>query len=300
MRLLGLAAGLLPMAVIAAPPGVTVDRATQARLGLMSAPLQAVTIRPGLTSFAHVLDPTPLMTIDSDIEAAAAAAAASSAEARRARALAAADATIARKTAEAAAAQARGDAAKLLLLRRRLTLEWGGAIGALSARQRSALVAGLASGHTALLRIDTPAGAGFGAVRSAMIEAGDGRSAPARFLGDARAADPRQAIAGKLAIVEGPAAGRMAIGLTLPVRLLAGTAASGVFVPASAILRHAGRSWVYRRRSGTGFDRIPLAGTAPQAGGLLVRQNLSPGDVIVTRGAAQLYTAEQASHAAGE
>ena len=279
---------------LAAAPSVSVDKPTQARLGVVTAPLTAAITRPSLTSFAHVVDPTPLMTLDSDMEAAAATAAASAAEDRRARALAAADATIARKTAEAATAQARGDAAKLLLLRRRLSLEWGSAIAGLPARRRTALIGELASGRTALLRIDAPGGGRFPPVRSAIVDTGDGRTTSAQFLGDSRAADPRQSTAGKLAIVRGAAAGRMAIGLSFPVRLFDGSPQSGVLVPSSAILRQAGQSWAYVQRDAQRFDRLPLAGTVPQPGGLLVRSGLKVGDRVVTRGAAQLYTAETA------
>lgn len=289
----------LGMAVPAAGalPGVSIDKAVQLRLGVRTSPLATTMLRPSLSSFAHVVDPTPLMTLDSDIATAAATAAASAAEDRRARTLAAADATIARKMAEAATAQARGDAAKLLLLRRRLSLEWGNAIAALSARQRGALISELAAGRTALLRIDAPAGGRFPPVRSATIDTGDGRTATAQFFGDSRAADPRQATAGKLALVRGAAARRMAIGLSFPVRLFDGSSQSGVFVPASAVIRQAGKSWVYIQRGLQRFDRMPLSGTAPQPGGLMVRSGLKVGERVVVRGAAQLYTAETADQA---
>lgn len=296
----GIAFAAMPVALLAASPGVTVDRAAQARLGIVTAPLAAATRRPSITSFAHVLDPTPLMTLDSDIEIAAATAAASAAESRRAQALAAADATVARKAAEAAAAQARGDAARLLLLRRRLTLEWGSAIASLPARRRAALLADVAGGRSALLRIDAPPGGSFAAIRLVSVDAGDGRIATARLLGDSRAADPRQAVAGKLAIVVGAPAGRMAIGLTMPARLAEGAATTGVLVPSAAVLRQQGKSWAYLRRGPVRFDRVPLTGAIAQSGGLIVANGPLAGDSVVIRGAAQLYTAEQASVSAGE
>lgn len=298
--LLAMAALASASALHAALPVISIDRATQKRLGIVTAPIPAAMIRTQATSFGHVLDPTPLMTLDSDLEAAMASAAASSAEARRSRALAAADATIARKAAEAATAQARGDAARLLLLRRRLVLEWGARIAALPDRHRAALIADLAAGRSALLRVDTPPGSWPRSATTAIVDAGDQGTATARFLGDARAADPRQAMAGRLAIVSGRLAGSLAIGLTLPVRMATGAGSAGVLVPASAVLRHGGQDWVYVLRSDGRFERHPLGGTVPQGAGLLVRSGVHAGDIVATQGAAKLYTAEQASSAAGE
>lgn len=297
---LGIMAALLASSVHAAVPRVTIDRAAQKRLGIATAPLAAATVQPSLTSFGHVLDPTPLMTLDSDLETAVASAAASSAEARRTHELAAADATVARKVAEAAAAQARGDSARLLLLRRRLTLEWGAAIAALPDRRRAALLADLAAGRSALLRVDTPIGAGSRAATSATIDLGDQGSGLARFVGDTRAADPRQAVAGRLAIVSGRIAGLMAIGLTVPVRIAVGPPSPGIFVPAAALLRHGGKTWVYIRTADTAFERRLLGDAAPRPLGLLVHSGVRSGEAVVVHGGAQLFTAEQASVAGAE
>ena len=87
--------------------------------------------------------------------------------------------------------------------------------------------------------------------------------------------------------------------MLLPARLVAGAATSGVFVPASAVLRQQGQSWVYVRRNDQRFDRIPLSNTVARPGGLLVGSGLQSGQIVVIRGAAKLYTAEQAG-AAGE
>ena len=99
--------------VLAAPALLKMDQATQTRLGVVTAPLQAAYHSTTETGFARALDPGPLAQLQSDIATAVAAAAASKAEADRTKALNAADQTVSKQAAEAAAAQARGDAAKL-------------------------------------------------------------------------------------------------------------------------------------------------------------------------------------------
>ena len=133
---------LLALALLVAPlaaqaePAIKLDPAAQKRIGVVVAPLAAAHRSGAATGFARVLDVSPLATLDADLATAAAAAAASSAEAARTQALAAEDATVSRKAAEAARAQARADAIKLALLRRRVALEWGPAFAADARRAR--------------------------------------------------------------------------------------------------------------------------------------------------------------------
>src|SRR5258708_32349457 len=86
------AAGLLKM-----------DAATQTRLGVVTAPLQAAHRAAAVSGFARALDTGPLAQLDSDIAGAVAALAASEAQATRAKALNAADQTVSNQAAEAAA-----------------------------------------------------------------------------------------------------------------------------------------------------------------------------------------------------
>src|SRR5262249_5138902 len=152
--------------------------------------------------------------------------------AARTRKLAADDATVAKKAAEAAAAQARADAAKATLLRRRLGLEWGPAFMSMSEARRSALLGQIAAGRTALVRIDTAGNLGGG--RDAMIDMGDDGRAAVTLLGPARVGDPRLQSTGLIGMVTGPAAALLGSGLSYPVTLTTGASASGVLLPRSA------------------------------------------------------------------
>jgi hypothetical protein len=112
---------------------VTLSPREQARLGVVTRTLATTRHSTQTDAFAKVLDPEPLVQLDSDLAAAEAAASASAAEAARSRALNMQGAALSAKDTEAAIAQARQDALKVDMLRRRLGLEWGPGIARLGA-----------------------------------------------------------------------------------------------------------------------------------------------------------------------
>ena len=198
---------LLSTSVLAAPDGLLkMDAATQSRLGVTTVTLQAARRAAALTGFARALDAGPLAQLDSDIATAVAALSASQAEAVRSRHLRDADHTVSDQVAEAAASQAQQDAAKLQLLRRRVGLEWSPALAALSDARRGKLVADIAAGRAALVRIDAAQGLS-GARGAADIDLGPGGRVRAEILGPTRTGDPRLQSTGVLALVSGAAAG---------------------------------------------------------------------------------------------
>lgn len=282
----------------AASPLIEMSADIQRKLGLATQPAAAVHHAGGLTGFARVLDPGPLAVLDSDIVQAAAMAQASQAEAVRAKGLAAADATVSTRAAEAAIAQARADAAKLNLLRRRLGLEWGPAFMTMSEPRRGALVGQLASGAAALVRID--AGASLTGAKSVRLDLGGGRSANVQVLGAARAADARLLSSGLVGLVLGPQAAELGVGLTLPASIAVSGGGEGVMVPRSALIRASGATFVYVRKDATHFERRTLTGAATDPAGLFASGGVSPGEPVVTAGAAALHAAEAPKAAAGD
>lgn len=283
---LAIAAHAAPAKFVQLPAGAV------RRLGIAVISAQPVTSRSDISGFARALDPFPLAQLQSDLVAAEAATEASAAEARRAQALYADDATMSRKAAEAAQAQARSDAGRLALLRQRLGLEWGPGISGLSDVQRSALIAGLAAGSVALVRIDSPGGAGLAGLHSAMLDLGQAGMAVAIVLGPARAADVALGSRGLIARVSGRGASLLSSGLVVPARIQSGAQQTGIALPPTAVLRIDGGSWVYIRER-PGFIRRRLGGVAAGASGLVAISGLHPGDRIVVRGASKLYAAEQ-------
>lgn len=265
---------------------------TQRKLGFVIEPLKAAVRTASIPGFAKVLDPGPLAQLDSDMLTAQAAATASAAEAARAKALHADDQAVSTKVWQAAEAQARGDAAKLALLRRRVGLEWGVGLARMSDSQRSALVGDLAAGRAALVRIDTSSGQGQAGLRGVDIDFGSLGLFHGTVLGAARAADPRLMSPGLIARIGGANAGLLSNGLSASVRLTASGPMRGVIAPRAALLRSGGETWVYVRTSGESFLRKPVTGGMVDPGGLFVAGGFRPGEPVVTRGSAALFAAE--------
>ena len=268
---------------------VKIDTAVQKRLGVATAPLAGARRSATVAGFARVVDVGPLALLDADLTAAIAAAAASRAEANRSKLLNAADATVSTKAAQAAEAQARADASRVLLLRRRLGLEWGPALARLSDASRGRLIADLAAGRSALLRIDAAAPP-LGLV-AANLDLGPAGSARAVVLGPARTSDPRYQVAGVFARVSGPQALRLPLGLSVPATLTAGAPQSGVILPRSALYRAGGRTTVFIRKDAQSFEQRTVEGGVSDPGGLFAARGFAPGEAVVIEGAAALAAA---------
>ncbi len=292
IRALALALGVaIASPALAARTPLKIDAATQARLGVTTATLVAVRRTASVNGFARAVDPVPLATLDADIATAAAALGASQAEATRTRTLNAADQTVSKRVAEAAAAQARADAAKLALLRRRIGLEWGPSLQTMSDARRGRLIGDIAAGRAALVRIDASSGLSR-LTGIATMDLGASGLARAAILGPARVGDPRLQSTGLLALVTGSQALRLGSGTVVPATLAAGASVVGVIVPRSALLRTAGKTFAYVRRDAGSFERRVLVGGIPDPAGHFVSGGFRAGDAVVTKGAAQLFAAE--------
>jgi hypothetical protein len=297
----GLAAGLI-VNLIAQPALADPDDAAikpvklaieiQHKLGLATQPLAAARRAGVINGYMRVLDCGPLAQLDSDIAVAETMARASAAEASRARALNAADQSVSAKTLEGALAQSDADAAKLALLRRRLSLEWGVGLGRLSTQQRAALLAQIGAGKAALVRIDTASGLGLADLHAVDIDLGPLGSVRASVLGPARAADPHLLSSGVIAKASGAHMGALAVGLSVPVKLTVSAPVSGVLAPRSALVRSQGKTWLYVRTSADTFQREPVDDGKPESDGVFVPTGLRPGQPVVTQGSAALFAAE--------
>ena len=291
-----LAVVLLAGPSLAAGHLATLDLVTQKKLGVEVQPLASAQHSGAVTAYARVLDAAPLAAIDADLISAAAAAQASQSEAKRTRDLAAADATVSRRVAEAAAAQARADGAKMVLIRRRLGLEWGAAFATMDDGRRARLIDDLAAGRSALVRIDAPTS--LTGAQTILLDLGALGTVPVRILGTARTSDPRLLSTGLIGVVSGPRVASLSGGLALPARVARGGAQNGVVVPRAALFRTAGQTFVYVRRDATHFERRAVVATAMQAEGLFTASGFRPGETVVIRGASALYAAETAPPAA--
>jgi len=288
-------AGLCGLALLAGPASaasVRLSPVVQKALGIATRKMTSARRALEVDAFAKVLDPEPLVQLDSDLATAEAAAAASGAEAVRAKALHAADGGVATKDVEAAVSQARQDALKVEILRRRVNLEWGPGIARMSGAARASFVQGLTAGKIALVHVDTHNNEGQAGARVVKVDIGDG-SARGVVLGPARAAEPRLQSSGLIVEITGPTAILLSVGLTQSAHIQTTTPQSGVIAPRAAVIRFRGSDWVYVRAGPDVFERRLIERPTPQADGFFVPKGLSAGDEVVTQGAAALFTAEQ-------
>jgi len=291
------AAAVSCLASAARAAGVQISQAGQRRLGIATQALTVAHRASEVDAFAKVLDPEPLAQLDSDLDTAEAAALASAAEAERSRTLHATNGSVAAKDMEAAVAQARADALKVAMLRRRLDLEWGPGVARMSAAARARLVRGLVAGKIALVHVDTHNDQGQAGARWVKVDIGDG-SVRGAVLGPARAAEPRLQSSGLIVEVSGASAILLSVGLTQSAHIESSTPQTGFVVPLASIVRYRGLDWAYVRRGAGVFDRRMLEDPIPQADGFFVAKGFSAGDEVVTHGAAALFTSEQSAPSA--
>lgn len=275
---------------------VVVAPAAQQRLGVQTAPLSIQRRSAEVDAFAKVLDPEPLVQLDSDLRTAVAAAAASRAEAERARALNSTGGGVAAKDMEAAVSQARQDTLKVEMLRRRLDLEWGPGIARLSDRRRAELVQAVSAGRAALVHVDTHNNEGQAGARAVKVDIGDA-SVSGVVLGPARAAEPRLQSSGLIVLVSGPRAILLSVGLTQSAHIAQAQSETGVVIPRSAVVRWRGAAWAYVRTAADRFERRLVDAPVPEEDGLFTARGFQSGDEVVTRGAVALFAAEQGQSA---
>ncbi|MEI6486856.1 MAG: hypothetical protein WCO11_11385 [Sphingomonadales bacterium] len=276
----------------AAPPmaePLVMDAALRARLGIgvsALAPARVATAAPG---FARALDIGPLAAIDGEIRSARAAAATSAADAARLTDLAAHDQSASARAVQVAVAQATADRVRVELALRRAALEYGPGLASLSDAQRMALIADVAAGQAALLRIDVP-----GSPTITRITVGDS-PVPVQLLGRAAQADPRVQGAALLAVLRGASVRLAPAGRQLPAIISGSGQDNGTIVPRSALLRQNGDLFVYVA-AGNRFERRVISAGRPVAAGWFTT-DIAPGTSIVTAGAGSVLAAETGAEA---
>ncbi len=294
--------GAAPAAILAGPKAITVDAATQARLGVTLATVKGAATPTETESTARVLEPSRLVQLDSELSAAAATFSAARTEVLRLRKLYSEERTAsARAGAEAAGSKAESDLELVNTAHRQLALEWGSGVANLQARQRADLLNELADAHAQLVRVEVPEGAPI--PRAGYSIQVRGSSAAEVFsgtvLGSLPVADPSAPTRGVLVELKGETA-RLPIGQMLSARLpgadLAGS--DGVILPHAALLRRDAQEWVYVQTAPTVFVRREVRDFRQVISGWFVPMGFVPGDRVVASGAAGLLGVESPAGAA--
>jgi hypothetical protein len=258
-------------------------------------------------AFGRVLDPTPLVTLDSDLGSAEASLAASRSEYERTQKLLAAGENTSRKAAESAEAQFRADEIKATGLRRQAMLRGGEAATAENSAARREFAEALVRGDAALVRVDLlPGDALSDLPRAAKLVVLGREQQPIATtqITPAADADPRTQAQGFILRVEKPVfALRPGMALTAWLEL-EGNAREGFLVSRSAILRHDGRTWIFVQEEEGKFERKAITLDSPREEGWFVEAKeggVAATDKIVTIGAQALLSEEmKAAGGAGE
>ena len=266
------------------------DKETQSRMGLKTAPLAAASLKPEVKGYGRVLDPAPLAALLVESATAKAALEASTKEFERLKALAQTQ-NASTRALEAAEAAMKRDSVALDSVQPRIVMGWGKAIAAqpdLPAFARS-----LAAQDAALVRVDLPLSQSLSTPptggRLTALTAPE-KLAEAQFLGPAPSADPAMQAQGFLFLQKSnplPPGAALVAWLTIP-----GDAESGVTVPREALLRHEGEVFVYVQTGGNTFERKEIELDRPTEAGWFVHEGLKAQDKLVVVGAQQLLSEE--------
>jgi hypothetical protein len=269
---------------------ITLDAETRSRVGLQLAALAATNLPPEVKGYGRVLDPAPLLALLAELEPAKVAAEASRKELDRLQTLRAQD-NASDRALQAAEAVAVRDRLLVESLRARLVLGWGRAIA--DSDRLGDQVKSLAALQGALVRIDLPAGEMLpGKPTNAWLVplATGAKPVRAEFVGPATSTDLQFQGQGFLFLARdgAPTPGAALTGFIQTD----GAPLRGLLIPADAVARHAGKSWVWVQTAADTFARREVAPGRARGEAYFVSGGFSVGEKVVTTGAQQLLSEE--------
>ena len=286
-------------------------------------------IAPRFTELERFDLRTRLMEARAEMESLTASLAASRASLESKKRLSAGEKVVSERTVEEAEAKVKGEEAHLAAAQKKVALleaevagvsereplaveplvaPRGGQVTDVGARPGEAVESGqvllrLSKFDRLIARVELPIGeAATGKIESATVSptGRDEAMASATVVGLAPSVHPELGGQTWLLAVDG-ADGSLRPGLAVTAELtMPGPATAGALAPAEAVVRHSGATWVYVRIGEGRFCRRRLIDGRQMTGGLFVTEEVKPGDVVVTRGAATLLSEELKSLAEEE
>jgi hypothetical protein len=274
---------------------VELSRDGQARIGLETERVNAVSQSQDATGYGVVVDPASLAALDAELVSTRAAVAASRAEYERTRLLHSEQQNVSLKDFETARAKFHADQAKLNLLNQRLADEWGTKISAMTPAERASLIDALTKRVAGIIRLSLPVGQSLSQEpNEARIGVLGYETQPlvTRIIWSAPTADSH--LQGQSFLLKVEAQGfPLRPGTAVTGQLESpGNAKPGVVVPEAAVVRTGDRAWAYVQIAATQFERRQLEATMPSARGWFVTSGFATGDHIVVTGAQALLSEE--------
>jgi hypothetical protein len=273
------------------PGALVLDAAALRRSGIETAAVSAVATDGAREVFGRVLDPTPLAEAVAARDAARAVLAAAASERKRVRALARADENASQRELEVAETAFRRAELDLAAAEARLRTSWGTALAERADLERESEA--LVRSRAAVARVELlPGEADLGTPAAVALAAATlpEHALEAELIGPAPTTDPLTQGPAYLVRIAGepPPPGTALVGhLVFPA-----AARSGLRISRSAVVRQAGRTWVYREREGGRFERVPVSLVIPLGADWLATGALPVGARIVAVGAQELLSAE--------
>jgi hypothetical protein len=274
---------------------VELSRDEQARIGLETERVNAVTQSQEATAYGVVLDPAPLAALDAELASTTAAVAASRAEYERARLLHSEQQNVSLKDFEIARAKFQADQAQLNLMNQRLADEWGVKFSAMTSAERTHLIDALTKRAAGIIRLSLPPGLSLSqeptGARIAILGY-ETQPLVTQTIWTAPTADSH--LQGQSFMLRVEAQGfPLRPGTAVTGHLESpGTAKPGVMVPEAAIVRTGDHAWAYVQIAPAQFERRQVEVTSPAASGWFVTSDFAEGDRVVVVGAQALLSEE--------
>ena len=276
---------------------ITLDAATQKRLGFTVATLASSVTRAQATFPAVVVSVQELATFRNTYVAAQAQlqkarieAGVANKEYARLEALSGPEQNVSEKSLQAAEAALQSDEADVHAAEQQLNLqasalrqEWGGVVTEWATKGATQFDRLLDRGE-ALVSMTMPAGTTFAPPRSVSLELPGGSRSEATFISDYPKVDPR--IQGRSVLYLVSSKSELPPGLNLVAHLPVGGLLNGVVIPASAVVWSEDKAWVYAQVSPERFTRSSVPTDVPVEGGFFVAEGVAAGAEDCDRGGA--------------
>ncbi len=271
----------------AAEPGVKLEAETQTRLGLATTNLPAAEWTPEIKGFGRVVDAASLAAAVGEFAAARSALEVSTKELARVKTLTG-QGNASDRALQTADAAMNHDQLAFVAARAKLEMNWGKRL----AENPADMLQRLEDGQSALVRIDLAAGEQLpspGAARIAPLNQA-ATVVTAEFFDATAGVDPQTQSQSFLFVAK---SGALTPGAAVTGLLkTSGASISGVVVPASAVLRHEGKGWIYVQTETNRFARTEIPLDRLTDGGWFVSENVWATNRIVINGAQTLLSAE--------